>query len=59
VGFARKNKPNFFLNIQTTYLVWLLSEKIYEWKEIRKKSQIVAMKAAVIMNEGRWPILKK
>jgi hypothetical protein len=29
VGFARKNKPNFFLNIQTTYLVWLLSEKIY------------------------------
>jgi hypothetical protein len=29
VGFARKNKLNFFLNIQTTYLVWLLSEKIY------------------------------
>jgi hypothetical protein len=21
VGFARKNKPDFFLNIQTTYLV--------------------------------------
>lgn len=30
-----------------------------EWKEIRKKSQIVARKAAVIMNEGRWPILEK
>jgi hypothetical protein len=29
MGFARKNKPNFFLNIQMTYLVWLLSEKIY------------------------------
>ncbi len=30
-----------------------------EWKKIRKKSQIVAMKVAVIMNEGRWPILEK
>jgi hypothetical protein len=29
VGFARKIKPNFFLNIQTTYLVWFLFEKIY------------------------------
>jgi hypothetical protein len=29
VGFARKNKLNFFLNIQTIYLVWLLFEKIY------------------------------
>jgi hypothetical protein len=30
-----------------------------EWKEIGKKSQIVAMRATVIMNEGRWPILEK
>ena len=30
-----------------------------EWKEIRKKSRIVAKKAAVIMNEGRWPMLVK
>lgn len=30
-----------------------------EWKEIRKKSRIVAGKAAVIMNEGRWPMLGK
>jgi len=29
MGFARKNKPNFFLNIQMTYLVWLLFKKIY------------------------------
>jgi len=29
VGFTRKIKPNFFLNIQTTYLVWFLFEKIY------------------------------
>jgi hypothetical protein len=29
VGFARKNKPNFFLIIQMTYLVRLLFEKIY------------------------------
>ena len=30
-----------------------------EWKEIRKKSRIVAKKAAVIINEGRWPMLGK
>jgi hypothetical protein len=30
-----------------------------EWKEIRKKSQVVAKKAAVITNEGHWPILEK
>jgi hypothetical protein len=30
-----------------------------EWKEIRKKSQIVARKVAVIMNKGHWPILEK
>ncbi len=29
LGFARKNKPHFFVNIQMTYLVWLLFEKIY------------------------------
>jgi hypothetical protein len=30
VGFARKNKPNFFLNIQTTYLE-LLHWKFARW----------------------------
>jgi hypothetical protein len=29
VWFSRKNKFNFFLNIQMIYLVWLLYEKIY------------------------------
>ena len=30
-----------------------------EWKKTRKKSRIIARKAAVIMNEGRWPMLGK
>jgi RNA-directed DNA polymerase len=30
-----------------------------EWKETRKRSRIIARKAAVIMNEGRWPMLGK
>jgi RNA-directed DNA polymerase len=30
-----------------------------EWKETRKESRIIARKAAVIMNEGRWPMLGK
>jgi hypothetical protein len=29
VCFSRKNKLNFFLNIQMIYSVWLLYEKIY------------------------------
>jgi RNA-directed DNA polymerase len=28
-----------------------------EWKETRKESRIIAGKAAVIMNEGQWPML--
>jgi hypothetical protein len=36
-----------------------LNSLLAKWKEIRKKSQIVAWKAAVIMNEGHWPILEK
>jgi hypothetical protein len=36
-----------------------LDSLLAKWKEIWKKSQIVAKKAAIIMNEGRWPILEK
>jgi hypothetical protein len=30
-----------------------------EPKEIQKKSQIITRRAAIIMNEGHWPILEK
>ncbi len=32
---------------------------LVEWKEIQKKSQIIARKARIIMKEGHWPILKR
>nr|AND50646.1 ribosomal protein S3 [Sphagnum balticum] len=48
VGFARKNKPNFFLNIQTTYLVWLLSEKIYfGGTEMRSAEELFILRMAL------------
>jgi hypothetical protein len=49
VGFARKNKPNFFLNIQTIYLVWFLYEKIYfKGTEMRSTEELFILCMALL-----------
>nr|YP_010576526.1 ribosomal protein S3 [Andreaea regularis]UZN44067.1 ribosomal protein S3 [Andreaea regularis] len=48
VGFARRNRLDFFPNIQTTYSVWLFSEKIgSERTEMRSAEELLALRGTL------------
>jgi small subunit ribosomal protein S3 len=48
VGFARKNRPEIFPNIQTAYSVWLFSKDIHSGRtEMRSAEELLALRTAL------------